>query len=201
MSKKLIILISICTMCLFGGMVQAAPFGNGDFETGVLSPWWGWGDGGSVTIVPTGGVGGSQGALITNFGGTYSTTLGQDIDWSAGASIDGKISLQYRADSWGGAGVAVKWFDSGWANIGWAWAQMYAGNGTDTGWQPFTASSAVPGSAGTWIAPAGTAYAEIRVEQWTWGEVYVDNVVLTPEPATMILLGIGGLVALRRKHA
>ena len=33
MSKKLIILISICTMCLFGGMVQAAPFGNGDFET------------------------------------------------------------------------------------------------------------------------------------------------------------------------
>jgi hypothetical protein len=33
-----------------------------------------------------------------------------------------------------------------------------------------------------------------------WAEIYVDNVVITPEPATLSLLALGGLALLRRRR-
>lgn len=33
------------------------------------------------------------------------------------------------------------------------------------------------------------------------GEIWVDNITLIPEPATMAILGLGGLVVMLRKRA
>jgi hypothetical protein len=201
--RKLIILISICTLCMVGSTAQAVNLlTNGDFETGDLTGWWTYVPASTtITVVSGGGYLGTNGAHLTNLGGTEDVKLGQDIAWTAGVSIDGKISLMYDTISWGGGGVTVRWLDSSWGYLDYAWAPTFSGNGADSGWLSFTASSSVSGSSGNWIAPAGTAYAEVVISQWSWSDASFDNVVLTPEPATMVLLGIGGLVALRRKHA
>jgi hypothetical protein len=31
-------------------------------------------------------------------------------------------------------------------------------------------------------------------------QIYLDNIILTPEPATLSLLALGGLMALRRRR-
>ncbi len=48
---------------------------------------------------------------------------------------------------------------------------------------------------------SGAAIGEDIADVPMAGNWYLDSVVMTPEPATIALLGLGGLVLLRRKHA
>ena len=66
-------------------------------------------------------------------------------------------------------------------------------------------------SSGTWIdnpagavaAPARMTFDYVFIEMYDDGNggVYLDDVKVLPEPATMALLGIGGLMVLRRRRA
>jgi hypothetical protein len=60
------------------------------------------------------------------------------------------------------------------------------------------------GIGGSIVAPAGTTTGRVVIRSLDWqpgiaGALYFDNVSVTPEPATMILLGLGGLLLRRRK--
>jgi len=54
------------------------------------------------------------------------------------------------------------------------------------------------------VAPAGTAYGRIVLRLWDWqegigGALYFDNASVVPEPATLAMLTLGGLLLRRRK--
>jgi hypothetical protein len=196
MSKKLVIFV--CTLCLVSNAALAAPISNGGFETGDLTDWWtSFDDPAATTTV--------QSSVV--YDGTYAVQyvteadltegqnnkLGQSGDMLAGTSFS--VSGMYDATSWGGAGVSIEYKDASWGTFAWEWYTIYGGDGTDTGWLSF----ATP----TWTAPTGTEHFDVSINQWSWATTYLDNVSLTvvPEPATMLLLGLGGLVLRSRKRA
>jgi len=198
MSRKLSIIL-VCTLCLVCGAIPAKAvnpgysFGNGGFESGAIDGGW-WTslpDATSTVTIETWNVyAGSYAVAYVTQDTTADTKLGQSITITAGNTYT--VNAMYDATSWGGMGVAVNFYDASWAYLNYAWLPMYTGTGVDTGWTSFS---------GNFTAVAGAAYADVTLNTWGWSTTYVDNVSVTPEPATMVLLGIGGLVALRRKHS
>ena len=177
---------------------------NGNFNTGDTSSWW------TYLADPTNSAVAVESDTAFSFDGTPylhvicrnasgDPLMGQDPAVPGGSSY--QVSLEYRANNWGGAGVGIHYLDATWTQIGYEWVTFYTGNGTDTGWQSF--------STPTWLAPANTAYVEVRLDGWGWSDTYVDNVSLDviPEPGSGLLIGIGGLVGFiarladRRVHA
>jgi hypothetical protein len=207
MSKKLVIFV--CALCLVSGVAQAAnALWNGDFELGTLEGWWTYlGDTANATVAVTaGGPGASvyDVSIYTN-SPNPGPELGQDIAFAAG--LTPTVSLMYDAPAgqWAGISVTVQYKDSAWTYIDSGWDVFYQGSGAgDTGWVTYDSTGSGT-KGGNWVAPAGTAHLTFKITQWGWQPagtvIQYDNVSVTPEPATMVLLGIGGLLALRRKHA
>jgi hypothetical protein len=173
---------------------------NGNFNTGDLTSWWSW-----TADAPNSGF-----PIATDTGFSYDSSpylhlwnhgatggdpaVGQSVDMAGGSQYS--VSLAYRANNWGGGGVGITYYDASWANVGWEWATVYAGNGTDTGWQSFTTP--------TWTTPANAAHVDVKLSGWSWSDSYFDNVSLNvvPEPSSMALFGLGlALVAVKRARA
>jgi len=166
---------------------------NGDFNTGTLPNWWAYVPDAvnqSITVLPADAFSydNTPYAHTMDHGGASSAVLGQEVSLSGGSQYN--ISLVFRANNWGGGGVATWYWDSSWVQIGYEWAQLYAGDGTDTGWQSFTSP--------TWTAPANTAYVSVRLDEWSWSDTYYDNVSFNviPEPGSAVLLGLGAVAFL-----
>jgi hypothetical protein len=202
MSRKLVILV--CVLCC-GSMAQASVLWNGDFSKGTdgLEGWWTWCPNPAAQTVTV--VDGS--AVIYNNDQTLagSAKLGQG--WLAavpGASYD--VTFDFKAtndatgDGWAGEGVGVEYYDSTGAWLATTWMNLWDTTDWDNNWHAISLASA---------APANAANVQLVFHTWTGFDEFgtgtatmlVDNVTMTPEPATVLLLGIGGLVALRRKHA
>ena len=197
MKTILSIISSVAILVLAILPASAQLLNNGNFNTGDTTGWW--------TYVPDTA---NSSLTVANLPGiTYDSTpylymmarspssdaiLGQDPAVAAGSQY--QVSLNYRGNNWGGAGVSINYKDSSFNYINYEWATLYTGNGIDTGWQSFTSP--------TWTAPANTAYVEVRLEGYGWSDTYIDNVSVNviPEPGSAVLLGLGALALLVRRR-
>jgi hypothetical protein len=168
---------------------------NGNFNSGDLTGWWTYipdTANSSVSVLPGDAfsLNGSPYAYQMAHNATANPQFGQYFGVAANTAYT--VGLSFRANNWGGAGVGVKYFDSSAAEIGWEFATLYTGAGTDTGWTPFTA---------TWTTPANAAAISFRLEAWGWSDTFYDDVTLNvvPEPGVGALLGLGGLLLIRRR--
>jgi hypothetical protein len=125
--------------------------------------------------------------------GGYGAFAWQDVAGSAGISY--KLTADSALDAWwlNHGYLKIEFYDAGSVMVGFAESAHWGQAGYDTGlpWANYSI---------TGIAPAGTV--TVRSMLGTWGEggtARFDNVVLTPEPATLTILGLGGLLLRRRK--
>ncbi len=173
---------------------QANLLNNGNFNTGNTAPWWSYVPdivNSSATVANDPGLtlDSTPYLQMTARNPSADAVLGQEAVITGGSQFD--VSLMYRANNWGGAGVGIWYYDASWARIaGDQWATAYTGSGADTLWQSFTTP--------TWTAPANAAHVSVRLEGYGWSDTFVDNVSVNviPEPASTVLLGIGVLVLL-----
>ena len=193
MKPILSLISSVSFMFLATLPAKADMLNNGNFNTGDYSSWWSYVPdtaNSSLTVTNDPGISldGTPYLYIMGRNPSSAPVLGQDSAAPAGTQY--QVSLEFRGNNWGAAGLAVNYLDASYTYINYEWAQLYTGNGTDTGWQSF--------SSPIWIAPANTAYLEIRLDGWGWSDTYIDNVSLNliPEPGCAALFGLGGLALL-----
>ncbi|MCE5184615.1 MAG: carbohydrate binding domain-containing protein [Planctomycetaceae bacterium] len=159
---------------------------NGDFNTGDFSGWWTWSPDPATQSISIETVytydSTSCAKMVSATDGAWQQ-LGQDF--SIMPSTTYALSFMYDAAQWAGAGVAVKYFDASWNYLSYDWYSL----ANTTGWTSWN---------GSFTTPAGTGYAEVRFDEGSWGTMYIDNVVVAPEPATLLLLGAGGLLFRKR---
>ena len=212
--KNVLILVAIVAMC---SVAQAELLLNGDFEDGSSAPWNGWGSAGSAAYM-------SGGAFVP----TYETTGGSDGGaWmelhtiGAGANswassfisqtvVDGVSggdvltvsgmaksstgsSLSARILFLDAAGDEVTYNDD--AGDGSIWRNhLILDFAVGTDWTPF--SQTITLDAGTGIAQMQPLYVVANGPEHVVG---VDELSIVPEPATMALLGLGGVLIRRRR--
>ena len=195
--KSVLLLVAVL------GVSAQADLTNGNFNTGDFTGWWTYCDDAvnqSVTIEPGSGYNydGTPSAKLWSSSSTWSAQLGQSFDM--GSNVNYTLSFVYSGEcwsDWGTAAVAIKYWDASWVDLGvYPYFELYK-------------QSAAPNAWGEWLTysnnsfttPTGTAHMELKFMAADWTNLHVDNVVVTPEPATMLLLGLGSLALRRRKRA
>ena len=219
MKKIIIVLMLVGMLCT---AAQANILVNGDFEdasfvlndtptawvayyttSAAASPNVNWKNGGRLNGQPYTG---DYFVTVTGWTSGYWGSAAQTVPVTAG--YDYTLSLATRlidAGAGGYAGLSLQFYDATNTSMGWT---------LDTSW---TASSAwTYSTVGTYTAPAGAVAA--RVALWAYGTADIDGDTTTvdpgadtiaydavslvetvPEPLTLSLLGLGGLMLRRKK--
>jgi hypothetical protein len=202
--KKAVLLMALLAVT---GIAGANMLANGDFETanptgGALNWYhWSWSTGWSNHEVKAPSAG--NGTLGVSCGNNWYDGGGgvfQTVAATAGTTYT--LSVDSGADAW--------WLPTGEMAMIW----LDAANAEISKSARFTVDPAVYG--GTYdsqhpmanyvlvgTAPVGTAQVKVefasRMPGGVGGSITFDNAVLVPEPATMIMLGLGSLFMARRK--
>jgi hypothetical protein len=187
---------------------------NGDFSAGVTgwtqwrAPWgstenWGVTTSGPTQPEGTLSGGGGQGSF-----GWYQvvaipagTLVSVTADWKGNIGGAGWAEIDLYSDSnaganWGGRADVGNANDIAFKKDSWGMNPP-----TTWGWQPAALSPHPSGNGGV-VLSAGYVCVAVKLgaSGQPLGSLSVDNIVLTPEPASLLLLGIP-LVFVRRRHA
>jgi hypothetical protein len=194
-------------MCLiFAGSLQAATITNADFELDPLTNGWSgnWQGTPTVTHVIGGGPDGSNCVKLSQPVGVGGNGQGIHSDiFEIESEIDDQgydFTIQVHSngfDQWRLWGVAIEWYNAGWGGWNsWGWLVPQSGENTN-GWKEFTAHLD--------SAPTGYACIDLRFDcvGAEGREISFDQVTFTatPEPASLLLLGLGGVGVLLRKRS
>jgi hypothetical protein len=189
MKKLLWMMMSVLVM---GVGAQANLLTNGDFNTGDLTGWWTWVPDTatqSITVQSAVTYDSTPNALLASATDGSWQEMGQSFVCTAGTTYT--LDFVYNSTGWVGAGINLKYMDSGWGYINYEWISLLSSSTEGTGtWTPFSY---------TFTTPAGVGLTEVKFTMGGWGNLYVENVNVVPEPASLFLLGLGGLTLLRKR--
>ncbi|MBN1765378.1 MAG: PEP-CTERM sorting domain-containing protein [Sedimentisphaerales bacterium] len=171
---------------------------NGDFNTGDFTGWWTYAGGDpcqTVEIEPGSGynIDGTDNAKLWSAIDWPQVEIGQALDVTGGTNFTLSFDYSARWTDWGTADWLISYSDTDWTEFDWAWGALYEDGpapNLDGEWLSFSQS---------FTAPAGTEHMTIALRAYDWTTVHFDNVTVVPEPATLLLLGLGGFVLRRRK--
>lgn len=201
----------LCCLLVLALVVPASAnlLTNGGFENGDLTGWTnvaGTG-GGSAQVfntgdwsIPNNPEGGKWAGWVSGWDTSrHNAYIYQQFTQPTNVTLDFVVSLYANvvgAGDWS-VGVDVFYDPNGGTDI--SQAQWIAGewNQYNTEWATY--SGAMP--AGTGSSATGTVFVQ-TFHNWAvqWNQSGVDNFSVTPEPASLVLLGLGGLALLRRRR-
>jgi len=198
--KKLVLIGAVLALCAGPALAAYNVDVGSASETAYLGPGWstinpdsiggnwgGFGSGGDNYTSPTTATWDYKCRTIYEQGGTATGTITFPTPvWSMVIRhLDG---LARDAAGGGGDDFAV-------LVDGVPWGYHVSNPATNEYWEETTFA----GSAGTVLTI--TAIDPAWAAQGTWGQVAIDRVVAVPEPVSIMLLGLGGLLLRRRRSA
>jgi len=198
---KVILFVVVASLALVVP-VQAEVLINGDFNTGDFTGWWTWVDdpcNSYVQIEPGSGYNydGTDNALLSSYNTAWPAggpvAVGQTFDLTGDQAYNVSFVYSTQWTDWGTADYLIKYYDDTWAEIGNEWATLFYQEAGPTDWVPVSLD---------FTTPSSTAHVDVQFRVYDWADaVYFDNVSVVPEPATLALFGLGGLLLRRRRKA